>query len=189
MFAELLNIIARSLKLDKSLYKDSKYFDEAGIYFAISIIILTALISIIPNNALVNFASLYFGLEDVRPPRLATILITSGIVWFFRSLYLFVVGLILFPTKKIKKGFKKTLTTVGFAHAPFIFYFLILDVKLIFLSLVIYLWYSATLIVGINQIYQFNNILKTSIIVLAPIIILIIYTFYYLTNIPSGALT
>ena len=34
MFAQFLNIIARSIKLDKSLYKDNKYFGEAGIYFA-----------------------------------------------------------------------------------------------------------------------------------------------------------
>ena len=34
MFGEFLNIIVRSLKLDKSLYRESKYFGEAGLYFA-----------------------------------------------------------------------------------------------------------------------------------------------------------
>jgi len=184
MFAEFLNIIIGSLKLDKTLYKDNRNFGEAGIYFAISIIIITALISIIPNSVLLNFASLYLG--EIRPPRLATILITSVFAWFLKSLYLFVVGLIIFPSKQIKNGFKKTFITVGFAHSPFIFYFLILDVRLIFLTLIIYLWYSATLIVGINQVYQFNNIFKSTVIVLAPIIILIIYSFYYLINIQSG---
>ena len=187
MFAEFLNIIFKSLKLDKNLYKNNKNFGEAGIYFAISIIILTALISIIPNNVILSFASLYFG--EVKSPRLSSILFTSGFVWLLKSLYLFVVGLILFPTKQIKSGFKKTLITVGFAHSPFIFYFLILDLRLIFLTLIIYLWYSATLIVGINQVYQFNNIFKSTIIVLAPIIILIIYTLYYLSNIPNGVLS
>ena len=187
MFAEFLNIIFKSLKLDKNLYKNNKNFGEAGIYFAISIIILTALISVIPNNVILSFASLYFG--EVKPPRLATIIFTSGFVWLLRSLYLFVVGLILFPTKQIKNGFKKALITVGFAHSPFIFYFLILDLRLIFLTLIIYLWYSATLIVGINQVYQFNNIFKSTIIVLAPIIILIIYTLYLLLNAPSGVLS
>ena len=187
MFTEFLNIIVRSLKLDKTLYKDNRNFGEAGIYFAITIIILTALISIIPNNIVLNFASLYLG--EIKSPRLATVLFTSGFVWLLRSLYLFVVGLILFPTKQIKGGFKKTLITVGFAHSPFIFYFLILDLRLIFLTLIIYLWYSATLIVGINQVYQFNNIFKSTIIVLAPIIILIIYTLYLLLNAPSGVLS
>ena len=187
MFAEFLNIIFKSLKLDKNLYKNNKNFGEAGIYFAISIIILTALISIIPNNVILSFASLYFG--EVKSPRLASILFTSGFVWLLRSLYFFVVGLILFPTKQIKNGFKKALITVGFAHAPFIFYFLILDLRLIFLTLIIYLWYSATLIVGINQVYQFNNIFKSTIIVLAPIIILMIYSLYYLANIQSGVVS
>ena len=187
MFTEFINIIVRSLKLDKTLYKDNRNFGEAGIYFAITIIILTALISIIPNNIVLNFASLYLG--EIKSPRLATVLFTSGFVWLLRSLYLFVVGLILFPTKQIKGGFKKTLITVGFAHSPFIFYFLILDLRLIFLTLIIYLWYSATLIVGINQVYQFNNIFKSTIIVLAPIIILIIYTLYLLLNAPSGVLS
>ena len=187
MFAEFLSIIVRSLKLDKTLYKDNRNFGEAGIYFATSIIIITALISIIPNNVLLNFASLYLG--EIRPPRLAAILISSGFIWFLKSLYLFVVGLIMFPKKQIKSGFKKTLITVGFAHSPFIFYFLILDVGLIFLTLIIYLWYSATLIVGINQVYHFNNIFKSTIIVLGPMIILMIYSLYYLANIQSGVVS
>ena len=187
MFAEFLNIIIGSLKLDKTLYKDNRNFGEAAIYFAISIIIITALISIIPNNVLLNFASLYLG--EIRPPRLLTIIITAGFTWFLKSLYLFAVGLIMFPKKQIKSGFKKTLITVGFAHSPFIFYFLILDVKLIFLTLIIYLWYSATLIEGINQVYQFNSIFKSTVIVLAPIIILIIYSFYYLANVQSGVVS
>ena len=83
MFNEFLSIIVRSLKLDKTLYKDNRNFGEAGIYFAISIIIITALISIIPNNVLLNFASLYLG--EIRPPRLAAIVITSGFVWFLKS--------------------------------------------------------------------------------------------------------
>ena len=34
MFAQFLDIVFKSLKLDKSLYKDPKYFGEAAIYFA-----------------------------------------------------------------------------------------------------------------------------------------------------------
>jgi choline monooxygenase len=40
MFGEFLDIIVRSIKLDKSLYKDNKNFNEAAIYFAGLIIIL-----------------------------------------------------------------------------------------------------------------------------------------------------
>ena len=34
MFGEFLNIIFKSIKLDRSLYKDNKNFGEAAIYFA-----------------------------------------------------------------------------------------------------------------------------------------------------------
>ena len=34
MLAEFLNIFFKSLKLDKSLYRDNRYFGEAAIYFA-----------------------------------------------------------------------------------------------------------------------------------------------------------
>ena len=33
MFGQFLNIIVRSIKLDKTLYKDNKNFGEAAIYF------------------------------------------------------------------------------------------------------------------------------------------------------------
>ena len=50
MFSILINIIIKSFKLDKSLYKDNKYFTETAIYFAASLILITSLISIIPNT-------------------------------------------------------------------------------------------------------------------------------------------
>ena len=40
MFAQFLDIIFRSLKLDKNLYRESKYFGDAAIYFAGLIMIL-----------------------------------------------------------------------------------------------------------------------------------------------------
>ena len=188
MLAEFYNIIIRSLKLDKTLYKENKYFEhEVGIYFAISIIILTALVGLIPHKAILNFFSPYVG--ELEPPRLLIVIIGSGIAWLLRSLYLFLVGLILFPNNKIKKRFIKTLIAVGFAHAPFLFNLLILDFKLIYLTFIIYIWYYATLVVGINQIYQFNNILKSTIIVIAPLLIFVIYILYLMSNNPNGTIS
>ena len=51
MFALFLNIIVRSIKLDKSLYKDNQYFAEAGIYFAGLIMILDGLAGAVAANA------------------------------------------------------------------------------------------------------------------------------------------
>ena len=68
MLAEFYSIIIRSLKLDKTIYKEKKYFEhEAGIYFAVSIIILTALISIIPNNAIAGKNFPLLTLDNAKP--------------------------------------------------------------------------------------------------------------------------
>ena len=40
MFAQFLDIIFRSLKLDRNLYREQRYFGEAAIYFAGLIMIL-----------------------------------------------------------------------------------------------------------------------------------------------------
>ena len=188
MLAEFYNIIIRSLKLDKTLYKENRYFEhEAGIYFAISIIILTALVSLIPHKAILNHFSQYVG--ELELPRLLSVIVGSGIVWLLRSLYLFLVGLILFPNNKIKKRFIKTLIAVAFAHTPFLFSLFILDFKLIYLTFISYIWYCATLVVGINQIYQFNNILKSTIIVIAPFLIFVIYILYLMLNNLNGTIS
>ena len=40
MFAQFLSIVVGSIKLDKTLYSNNKFFGEAGIYFAGLIMIL-----------------------------------------------------------------------------------------------------------------------------------------------------
>ena len=50
MFAQFLHIVFSSLKLDKSLYKDSKYFGEAAIYFAGLIMILDGIAGAVADN-------------------------------------------------------------------------------------------------------------------------------------------
>ena len=46
MFGEFLNIIVRSIKLDKTLYSDNKNFAEASIYFAGVIMILDGIAAV-----------------------------------------------------------------------------------------------------------------------------------------------
>ena len=60
MFAEFLNIIARSLKLDKTLYKDNKNFGEAAIYFAGLIMILDGVAGAVAANTIINTAIAIF---------------------------------------------------------------------------------------------------------------------------------
>jgi len=189
MLTEFYSIFIRSLKLDKTLYKEKKYFEnEEGIYFAILIIILAALAGLIPHKAILNFYS-QFDLGQLEFPSLRMVVFGSTMLWLLRSIYLFLVLIILFPNNKIKKKFIKTLIVVAFAHTAFIFNLFILDFKIIYLTFVIYIWYCVILIVGINQIYQLNNILKSTIIVMAPLVIFFIFILYLISGNPSGTIS
>ena len=50
MFAQFLNIVFRSIKLDKNLYKENKNFGDAAIYFAALIMILDGVAGAIAAN-------------------------------------------------------------------------------------------------------------------------------------------
>ena len=52
MFAEFLNIVFRSIKLDKNLYKNNKNFGEASIYFAGLIMILDGVAGAVAANTI-----------------------------------------------------------------------------------------------------------------------------------------
>ena len=54
MFAQFLDIIFKSIKLDKNLYKDTRYFGEAAIYFAGLIMILDGVAGAIAANTIVK---------------------------------------------------------------------------------------------------------------------------------------
>ena len=86
MFGEFLEIIVRSIKLDKTLYKDNKNFGEAAIYFAGLIIILDGIAGAVAANTVIKTAIAMSGL-------------TSILTWFVWSIFIFVVGVKLFPDK------------------------------------------------------------------------------------------
>ena len=44
--------------------------------------------------------------------------LTAILTWFVWGLFIYVIGVKLFPDKETKVSFKKVLTAVGFAHAP-----------------------------------------------------------------------
>ena len=86
MFTEFLNIIVRSLKLDKTLYKDNRNFGEAAIYFAGLIMILDGVAGAVAANTVVKTAIGISGL-------------TAILTWLIWSLFIFVIGVKLFPDK------------------------------------------------------------------------------------------
>ena len=54
MFNELTNIIIRSLKLDKTLYKESRSFNELSIYFALIIMILDGISGAVAASSVIK---------------------------------------------------------------------------------------------------------------------------------------
>ena len=149
MFSEFLNIIFKSIKLDKSLYSDSKNFGEASIYFAGLIMILDGIAGAVAANTVIKTAVAMSGL-------------TAIITWFVWAVFIFVIGAKLFPDKQTKVPFKKVLTAVGFAHAPGLLRFFAvtpdLMVPIIFLT---QFWIFAGLIISTKQILNLKSNFKS----------------------------
>tara|TARA_B100000579_G_scaffold340667_1_gene292341 strand:+ start:193 stop:738 length:546 start_codon:yes stop_codon:yes gene_type:complete len=163
MFALFLNIIVRSIKLDKSLYKDNRYFGEAGIYFAGLIMILDGLAGAVAANTIIKTAIGMSGL-------------TAIITWIIWALFIFVIGTKLFPDKESKVSFKKILIGVGYAHSPGLIRFFAvtpeLVIPIIFLT---QFWIFASLIIATKQILNLKSNFKSfGIIFLSFLIIAIL---------------
>jgi len=160
MFGEFLNIIIRSIKLDKTLYRDSKNFGEASIYFAGLIMILDGIAGAVAANTVIKTAVAMSGL-------------TAILTWFIWALFIFVIGVKLFPDKETKIPFKRVLTGVGFAHAPGLLRFFAvtpdLMIPIIFLT---QFWIFAGLIISTKQILNLKSNFKSfGIVFLAFLII------------------
>ena len=92
MFGEFLNIIVRSIKLDKTLYSDNKNFAEASIYFAGIIMILDGIAGAVAANTIIKTAIAMSGL-------------TAIITWLIWAIFIYVIGVKLFPDKQTKVSF------------------------------------------------------------------------------------
>ncbi|WP_440932292.1 hypothetical protein [Candidatus Pelagibacter sp.] len=161
MFGEFLNIIFKSIKLDKSLYKDNKNFGEAAIYFAGLIMILDGVAGAVAANTVVKTAIGVSGL-------------TAIITWFVWAVLIYVIGVKLFPDKDTKISFKKVLTAVGFAHAPGLIRFFAvtpeLMIPIIFLT---QFWIFAGLIISTKQILNLKSNMKSFGIVFLSFLIIV----------------
>ncbi len=186
MFGEFLNIIFKSIKLDKTLFLDNKNFGEASIYYAITIILVTSLISIIPGSAFIDHMSSIFGISDAKGPSLRSILIMSFLVWIIKTSYLYFVGVVIFPSKSTSCSFRKLLVLVAYANVPFIFYVFIFDIKFIYFTFVPYIWYCLSLIIGLKIILKYDNYFKSIIGTLAPQIIFFILILSQFSSINTG---
>ena len=178
MFGEFLSIIVRSIKLDKTLYKDNKNFGEAAIYFAGLIMILDGLAGAVAANTIIKTAVAMSGL-------------TAILTWLVWSLFIFVVGVKLFPDKETKVPFKKILIGVGFAHAPGLLRFFAvtpdLMMPIVFLT---QFWIFAGLIISTKQILNLKSNIKSFGIVFLSFLIIAFLSISFimskLNNLPAG---
>ena len=149
MFGDFLSIIVRSIKLDKTLYKDNKNFGEAAIYFAGIIMILYGIAGAVAANTIIKTPIAMSGL-------------TSILTWFVWALFIYVIGVKLFPDKETKVSFKKILIGVGFAHTPGLLRFFVFTPDLLLpIILITQFWIFAGLIISTKQILNLKSNFKS----------------------------
>ena len=170
MFAQFLNIIFRSIKLDKSLYKENKNFNEAAIYFALLIMVLDGVAGAIAAN---TFYKTSVGLSAI----------TAIFTLFIWSALIFVIGVKLFPDKNTKVSFKKILICVGYAHAPGLLRFFAITptmvMPIIFLT---QLWIFASLIISTREVLQLKSNFKSFGIIFLSFLILAILSISFVMS-------
>jgi hypothetical protein len=170
MFGEFIDIIFRSIRLDKTLYSDNKNFTEASIYFAGLIMILDGIAGAVAANTVIKTAIGMSGL-------------TAIITWFIWAIFIFVIGVKIFPDKQTKVSFKKVLTAVGFAHAPGLLRFFAvtpeLMVPIIFLT---QFWIFAALIISTKQILNLKSNFKSFGIVFLSFLIIAILSISFVMS-------
>ena len=148
MFAQFLDIIFRSLKLDKNLYRESKYFGDAAIYFAGLIMILDGVAGAVAANTIIKTSIGISGL-------------TAILTWLIWTIFIYVIGVKIFPDKEIKISFKKVLIAVGYAHAPGLIRFFAITPDLVLLIVFItQFWIFASLTISTKQILNLKSNFK-----------------------------
>ena len=170
MFAQFLDIIFKSLKLDKSLYKDQKYFGEAAIYFAGLIMILDGIAGAVAANSIVKTSIGISGL-------------TAILTWLMWAIFIYVIGVKIFPDKESKVPFKKVLIAVGYAHAPGLIRFFAVTPDLVLLIVFLtQFWIFASLIISSKQILNLKSNLKAFGVVFLSFLIIVFLSISFLMS-------
>ena len=149
MFGEFITIVVRSLKLDRNLYKENKNFGEAAIYFAGLIIILDGIAGAVAANTIMKSPIAISGLMSI-------------ITWFVWGIFIYVIGVKLFPDKETKVTFKKILVGVGYAHAPGLIRFFAVTPELV-VPIIFFtqFWIFASLIISTKHILNLKSSFKS----------------------------
>ena len=174
MFNEFYNIIVRSLKLDKTLYKDNRNFGEAAIYFAGAIMILDGVAGAVAANTIIKTAIGISGL-------------TAIITWLIWALFIYVIGVKLFPDKETKIPFKKVLIAVGYAHSPGLLRFFAVTPDLVLLIVFLtQFWIFASLIISVKHTLNIQSSFKASGIVFLSFLIIAFLSIAFIMSRMNG---
>ena len=170
MFAEFLNIFFQSLKLDKNLYRNKKNFGEAGIYFAGLIMILDGVAGAVAANTIVKTSIGISGLMAI-------------LTWLVWGIFIYVIGVKIFPDKDSNVPFKKVLVAVGYAHAPGLIRFFAITpeliVPIIFLT---QFWIFASLTISTKEILNLKSNFKAFGIVFLSFLIIAILSISFVMS-------
>ena len=170
MFAQFLDIVFKSLKLDKSLYKDTKYFGEAAIYFAGLIMILDGIAGAVAANTIVKTSIGISGL-------------TAILTWLVWAVFIYVIGVKIFPDKESKVPFKRILIAVGYAHAPGLIRFFAVTPEIVVpIVLLTQFWVFASLTISTKEILNFKSNFKSFGVVFLSFLIIAIVSFSFVLN-------
>tara|TARA_B100001996_G_scaffold317107_1_gene260342 strand:+ start:109 stop:654 length:546 start_codon:yes stop_codon:yes gene_type:complete len=174
MFAEFLNIFFSSLKLDKNLYKNSKNFGEAGIYFAGLIMILDGVAGAVAAN---TFVKTSIGISGL----------TAILTWLVWAIFIYVIGVKIFPDKESNVPFKKVLIAVGYAHAPGLIRFFAITPELVIpIIFLTQFWIFASLIIATKHILQLKSNFKAlGVVFLSFLIIAIVSVSFVMSRIEA----
>ena len=178
MFAQFLSIVVGSIKLDKTLYSNNKFFGEAGIYFAGLIMILDGMAGAVAANSIVKTSIGVSGL-------------TAILTWLVWAIFIYVVGVKLFSDKETKVTFKKILIAVGYAHAPGLLrFFAVIPEFVIPIIFLTQFWIFASLIIATKQILNLKSTFKAFGIVFLSFLIIaflsISYVMSRMNSLPIG---
>ena len=170
MFGEFLSIIVRSLKLDKHLYRESKSFGEASIYFAVIIMILYGIAGAVAANTFIKTSIAISGL-------------TAILYWFVWATFIYIVGVKIFPDKETKTPFKKVLIAVGCAHTPGLIRFFAVIPELVILIIVLtQFWILASLIIAAKEVLNLKSNFKSFGVVILSLLIIAILSFLFMVS-------
>ena len=179
MFDEFLYNVYRSIRLDKSLYTDSKSFGNTSLYFAIIIMILCGLGGGIAKNSVIDLYDLYF----IQPSNIYLSGVANLFPWLLWSSLIYILGTKIFPEKDNNIGFKHILILVGYAHAPILFrYFVFIPKLIIPIIFVTEIWFLISLTIGIKEILNYKTKMKSFGIVLLSLLIITIFGYLLMSQ-------